>query len=191
MLRLRRALRVACACVLALAATSAVALPRSSGKPFESSDIVLYQPDAELKSRMGHDAAPLADYIRRLSTAAESIVAEAPPSAGATAAIVVVVKPGRRSRVWLVLGGNELPDAVKRRLVPALEAIRPLPVRDGPVAFAMTFHAWGGGIPIVDPEMPAPIPPEWQEASAAIGGGMLDAIIEQAWPDPASSADGR
>ena len=151
---------------------------------FRSGQVALYQPDDELRARIGDSAESLAAYIGALNVAAERVLAAGKPHAGSTGAIVVAVKPGRRSRVWLEFGNNPFPAAEKQALLSRLQSVPPLDVHGGALLFAITFEAWGGGVPITTSDQPVPIPAAWKEAAATSGGGALpEAVLDVLWPD--------
>ena len=123
--------------VAAMAATSSPAA-NSAGAPngFQVASIVLYQPDDVLRERLGDSAEDLAAYVKRLV----SVCATALPGGqgAATLDVVVAVKPGKRARVWFVAGSATVPGAeTLAALRGKLEAVTPLEVQKGPVAFAI------------------------------------------------------
>ena len=151
---------------------------------FRSGEVALYQPDDELRARIGDSAESLAAYIRALNVAAESVLATGKPHAGSTGAIVVAVKPGGRSKVWLEFGNNPFPEPEQKALLSRLQSVPPLEVRGGAILFAITFDAWGGGVPITTSDQPVPIPAAWRNAATASGGGALpDAVLDVLWPE--------
>ena len=85
--------------------------------------------------------------------------------------------------MWLVLGDNELPQGLPQRLKSSIEGIAALPVYIGPVAFAITFDAWGGGKAVTTAEDPAPIPDEWRAANSGPGPVVVpDGVLDVIWP---------
>jgi hypothetical protein len=47
------------------------------------------------------------------------------------------------------------------RIEAVADAVPPVAVQQGPIAFAILFSVWGGGPPITDARHPVPMPPEW------------------------------
>jgi len=138
-----------------------VSPPRPRG--FRQVSIVLYQPDAVLKARLGDDAAPLAAYIRQIDRHAADVLDAAPQEHGFSAALVIVLKPGGKSRAWLVTQAKISPK-LRDGMRAAADSVPPLAVQGGPVAFAIIFDGLGGGgKPVVDATHPIPIPAEWRE----------------------------
>jgi len=129
---------------------------------FRQVSIVLYQPDSVLKARLGHDAAPLAAYIRQVDRRVADVLDAAPVEPGFSAALVIALKPSGESRAWLV-SKAKFSHKLQDGLVAAAQAVPPPSVQGGPVALAIIFNAFGGGgKPVVDAAHPIPIPPEWR-----------------------------
>ncbi len=162
---------------LAPGSLGAQALP-----PFKMTSVALYQPEEMIPIRFGGEVETLADYINSLRASAEASFAGAKRGQGATGAIVVALRPGPRSKVWLALGDNRLDDDLKQALIRTLEAVPPPEVHGGPFAFSINFEAWGGGKPVSTREDPLAIAPEWRDAK--VDGGLLpDAVLDVIWPD--------
>ncbi len=130
--------------------------------------VVLYQPDAVLRARLGGHAAPLAVYVRQIDRSAVAILRTIPNAPGFQAALVIALKPGGTSHAWLVTK-SKLPPDVAPRLIAAAQAVPPPAVQGGPMAFAIIFNALGGGgPPVTDAAHPIPIPPEWRKGVAPL-----------------------
>ena len=152
---------------------------------FDMTSVGLYQPSIAYEERVG-DVKPLSDYIAALREEARRTFEAASPGPGITGAIVVAVRPGNSSRVWLVTGENVLSPTVSESLRRRLEAVPAVTVKNGPIGFAMNFNAWGGGKPIPVPESyPIPVPQEWRDALTAGGGYLPDDALPKAWPETA------
>jgi TonB family protein len=143
---------------------------------FETTNIVLYQPDDVIQKRLpgtGH----LAAYLEKIQRATEQFFAQT--HAPGSLQIVVAIRPGGKSRVWLT--GSGIEEKTLAALREQLGKIPPVAVQDGPVAFAICGTIADG------PETgdPTPMPPEWQEAvkklpqPVAVPDGLLDAV----WPE--------
>lgn len=142
---------------------------------FETTNIVLYQPDDVVRKRLpgsGH----LAAYIEKIQLAAEDFFARVhtPDSLQ----IVVAVRPGGKSRVWLM--GSGLEEKTLAVLREQIQAIPPVAVQDGPVAFAICGKIAGG------PETAeaTPMPPEWQESVKNLPQPVVvpDGLLDTVWP---------
>lgn len=159
----------------------AAAVPVPAG-PFQIQNIDLYQPNAMLVARLGADGArPLAAYITQIKAGLIALFAAAPPQPGVTAALVVGVKPGGAVHSWIVAPAGSLPAALAAQIQSAVQAIPPVAVQGGPIAFAVVFNAWGGGAAITDPQHPVPMPPEWTKGAA--GPELVpDGVFARIWP---------
>jgi len=135
---------------------------------FRQLSVVFYQPDAVLRARLGDDTAPLAAYVRKIDGGAAAVLRTIPNAPGFQAALVIALKPGGTSHAWFVTK-RKLPPDVAPQLIAAAQAVPPLSVQGGPVAFAIIFNAFGGGGPAVtDAKHPIPIPPEWRKGVAPL-----------------------
>jgi hypothetical protein len=175
-----------CFAIAALAASMIVALPAVAQSPsnFAVTSVSLYQPDSILTARLGRDASVLAAYINAVKEQAAESFASLSQSEGVTGAIVVAVKPLHHSRLWLVLGGNNLPAPLQGQLKSRIESVPTPDVQDGPIAFAINFTFVGGGQPVINQERPIPIPQEWLDAMKGSSPGILpDAPLAMIWPD--------
>lgn len=151
--------------------------------PFSMKTLILYQSDEILKERLATGADMLAKYAMRIEAEANKIFLSTNPSQRYSGAVVITVKPGGQSRVWLALGDNDLPDTLKNTLLEKLTAIKSIPVKKGPIAFALKFDAWGGGKPL---EETFPIPDEWRKVMKNQADSIIpDAPLAILWPDKA------
>ncbi|HEX4962133.1 MAG TPA: hypothetical protein VF173_14960 [Thermoanaerobaculia bacterium] len=151
-------------------------------KGFETDHLVLYQPDPVLRERVPGTSA-LADYIKRLQAVCTAYFATtATPE---TLHVIVALKPGKQSRVWFVSSTHAPDDKAREPLRAKLEAVTPLEVRSGPVAFAISGKIAGGDGKDGDEHQP-PMPKEWQEAAKSAKDPLLvipDGILKLIWPD--------
>lgn len=142
---------------------------------FETTNIVLYQPDDVLEKRLP-GAGHLAAYIEKFQVTAASMLAkETTPD---TLVIVVAVRPEGTSRVWLM--GSKLDEKTQASLLKQLGAIPAVEVKEGPVAFAICATIAGG------PEFTEvpPLPPEWKKAAEKLPQPVAipDGILDDVWP---------
>jgi hypothetical protein len=151
---------------------------------FETDSIVLYQPDSVLRERLP-DVKDLAGYIKRLQGVCEKFFsgAETPE----TLHVVVALKPGKRSRVWLISSAPSPVNAKRDSLRALLEAETPIEVLNGPVAFAIAAKIAGGSgdLPRTDGADEPPVPREWKEAARGHEKPLVvpDGFLELVWPD--------
>jgi TonB family protein len=144
---------------------------------FETTNIVLYQPDEVVKTRLP-GAGHLAAYIEKLQTAAgEAFAKSTTPD---VLHIVVAVRPGKKARIWLT--GSKLDAPTLETLRKTLEAIPAVDVREGPVAFAISGKIAGGTPPTEE----IPMPEEWQEAVKKLPQPVIipDGLLDTVWPIP-------
>lgn len=164
-----------------MAALLASILPLSAADPegFKTSSIILYQPDALLKARLG-DVKDLAAYIKELQAACgESFAASKTPE---TLYIVVAVRPAKRSRVWFI-SSHPSPDAPRDEVRKKLESISPFEAKEGPIIFALAATLAGGDPSALD-TTPPPLPAEWMKAAGDRKGPFTsDDLLDLVWPD--------
>ncbi len=108
-----------------VSATAFAAAPRtsaavSSGDVLAMKMIYLYQPNDVLLER-GLQVDALAAYTKRLVAKANAVLSAAGPTAGASGALVVALKPPARSKVWVMVGEKareaEFTSALGSRLI--------------------------------------------------------------------------
>lgn len=146
---------------------------------------LFYQPDAVMRQRLG-DVHALAQFLANVGKKCEASFTSSQPEAFD---VVIVVKPGGKSRVWFCSSlPNFLPDRTK--LKAAIEAERAPSVKEGPVAVALMFDLNGfkrktqsDGKPV------APIPEEWRAKGRELKKNLLipDGVIPLVWPDDSAT----
>ena len=143
----------------------------------ETNEILLYQPNGVLERRI-LDAGKLAEYIVRLQSVCQSFLAgDKTPE---TLDIVVAVRPGKRSRVWLVSSTRAADGPQRRSLRKKLGEVAPCEVNGGPIAFAIVARIAGGG---GTRSKELPMPKEWQDAaSKGTNLPIPDGILDILWP---------
>lgn len=160
------------------AAEIAQARQAASVPAFRRINIVLFQPNAVLTARVG-SAQPLARYMWQLDKSLEVMFAAMPPGQPLAGSLVMGVKPGLQSRAWVVAPAGTLAPAETARIRQVAEAVPPVAVHGGPIAFAFDFSLWNG---TPAPGTPStPMPQAWQRA--AKGGTLVpDGIFARIWP---------
>lgn len=155
--------------------------PALASKPYSVQNLILLQPDFVLGERVQVD--DLSDYIKSVNAAAEASlggVAKPTPAAGF---IVVAVRPGGQSKVWLDFS-PALSSAVGTRLRASLERVTPFKANGGVVVFAINSTLWGA--PATGRQVPSPA--EWQEAMNSADGPMeIGRLVERMWPPNAGT----
>lgn len=148
-----------------------------AAEPFTNFNVVLLQPSAVLEERVASIDA-MADYIKAIEAAARDAVAASAVKQSTGGYLVVAVRPGEQSKVWLDFDAL-LDLEIRKQLVTKAQAVKPFEARKGPVVFALKVALWGGK----ETKRPAPLPPEWKKAQQ--GGAPLEvgALAEAVWDD--------
>jgi hypothetical protein len=142
-------------------------------------EVVLLQPDAELRARVPSVDA-YGDYVNAVRAAwFEAIRAHALPQPAA-GFVVLAVRPGQQARLWLDVEPplpEALADALRQRTARTLPPV----VRQGPVLIALKLSLDGAPWP----RKAAPEPLAWRQA-AAIAGEAIDVsdLAQALWDRP-------
>ncbi|MGO4409833.1 MULTISPECIES: hypothetical protein [unclassified Brevundimonas] len=169
--------------VMALAACNrgepAPARVEVPAEPWVQKEVVLYLPDRILKQRT--EVSDLAPYLRGAGAAAAAAAKTQPMQPGASGMLLLMVKPGGRSKAWIVTGEPALKPEVADAAIRRVEAVPAPTVREGPILIGLEFDAWGGGA------APAsgwpPIPRDWYAHFPKDGGALDDALLAKVWPE--------
>jgi len=172
--------------VLTYLVVSSGALALDTAKGFATDNVVLYQPDDDLRERLpGGDVTDLANYIKQIQAVCTKFFATTTKPENFT--IVVAIRPGKRSRVWFISSTLPPTDLSREPLRKKLDAISACDVRGGPVAFAIVAQLAGGNgkIPKAsDKDFSPPIPKEWSDAQLPKNPGPLPGCyLDVIWPD--------
>jgi hypothetical protein len=152
---------------------------------YKMARLVVYQPHDVIVRRMP-PGENINVYVERLRLVTHNFfVGSTTPE---TLSIVVINKPGLRSRVWFVSSlrpGNAGGLEPLRKL---LEAVPPMDVHGGPVILGLTgLVAGGDGLDMPEGEnYRNPVPAEWRDAAAKVGSPPTfasDAYVELVWPE--------
>lgn len=161
---------------MAGAALWATLLLAGAAEPITKHNVVLLQPSAVLEDRVSSVDA-MAAYVRSVEAAAREGVLASPSRQAAAGFIVVAVRPGQKSRVWLDFD-SALNFQTSRHLVAKIAAVKPFETRKGPVVFALKVVLWDG----FESKRVAPSPSEWKAATQKAGTQLeIDALMEQVW----------
>jgi len=147
---------------------------------FETGAIALLTSEQDTSRRTGGSAEELGDYLLKLKSAGAAYLSEAKDVPKVSGAYVVVVKPGKRSRIWVHLITEQPHQEFADALASALQSVEPLSVVEGPIAVSVSFRTWPkGALP-----MPfAGIAALYQGIEKPSGSVNIDALIKLAWPD--------
>ena len=157
----------------------AAALAAQAAEPITKSDVVLLQPSSVLEERVPSVDA-MADYIKAIEAASREAVLASPLRQSAGGFIVVAVRPGQKSKVWLDFD-TLLDSEMSRQIITRATAVPPFEARQGPVVFALKVSLWQGR----ESRRVAPSPPEWKAATKQAGRQLdLDTLIRRVWREP-------
>lgn len=182
--------KAAIASIMAVAAVGALAActpggadaPAPAEAPADAwvrKKVVLYLPDRVMKERV--EIADLSPYLAAVDEAVAATAAAQPTQAGASGMLLLMVKPGERSRAFVVTGEPPMKPEAIEAITRAAAAVPAPPVRQGPILVGLQFEAWGGG---AQPEgAVAPIPRDWYAHFSENGGVLDDALMAKVWPD--------
>jgi len=149
----------------------------SAVEPYRMDGLTLLQPESALRERVNGGAPAMQAYIEAVNAAATRIVTASEPRRPSAGFIVLAVRPGGRSKVWLDFWPL-LPSAAERHLLPALEKIAPFDAR-GLVVFAIDASLWGAP----PTHEKAPRPNEWTRITRERGAATdAETIVEALWP---------
>ncbi|HEY6514426.1 MAG TPA: hypothetical protein VI032_20790 [Burkholderiaceae bacterium] len=150
-----------------------------AAEPITKFGVVLLQSSSVLEERVPSVDA-MADYIKAIEAASREAVLASPLRQSAGGFIVVAVKPGQKSKVWLDFD-SLLDLELSKRLAASVTAVQPFEARQGPVVFALKVAVWDGR----ESKRIAPSPSEWKAATKQAGRQLeLDALMRRVWREP-------
>lgn len=146
-----------------------------ASEPVTNFHVVLLQPSSVLEERVPSVDA-MAEYIKAVEAALREAVVASGSKQSVGGFIVVAVRPGLQSRVWLDFD-TLLDLEVKRQIAIKVNAVKPFEALKGPVVFALKVALWDGK----ESKRVAPVPPEWKRAAS--GGTPLEVgeLVEKVW----------
>lgn len=154
-----------------------VAACAHAAEPITNFNVVLLQPSAVMEKRVANIDA-MADYIKAVQAASR----EAVVASGATQAvggfIVLAVKPGHKSRVWLDFD-TLLDLEMRKQITNSVKTIPPFDVTEGPVVFALKVSTWDAK----ESKRVAPSPVEWKKATRNGKPIEVGQLVEKVWSD--------
>ncbi len=163
---------------LALLCLALAALCAQAAEPLTRFNVVLLQPSAVLEERVPSVDA-MADYVKAVQAAASEAVVASGTKQAVSGFIVVAVRPGAQSRVWLDFDAL-LDLAARRQLVEKIQAVKPFEARNGPVVFALKVALWDGK----ESKRMAPLPPEWKQARRDGAPEEVGDLVGRLWDAP-------
>ncbi|HEX6018952.1 MAG TPA: hypothetical protein VFZ28_12715 [Burkholderiaceae bacterium] len=150
-----------------------------AAEPIVKQGVVLLQPSTILEQRVASVDA-MAGYIKAVEAAAREAVQGSAVKQATGGFIVIAVKPGLKSKVWLDFDALLDPDT-SRQLAARITAVEPFEARQGPVVFALKVSLWGGR----ESRRVAPAPADWKAATKQAGRQLdIDGMIQRVWREP-------
>ena len=147
-----------------------------AAEPLTNFNVVLLQPSAVMEARVSNIDA-MADYIKAVEAAAREGVAASGATQAVGGFIVLAVKPGQKSRVWLDFDAL-LDLSIRKQITERVKAIPAFAVTEGPVVFALKVATWDGK----ESKRVAPSPPEWKQKVKPGSKPMeIGKLVEKAW----------
>lgn len=169
--------------VLAAMLACLFAAPLRAAEPYAMRGLVLLQPDAVFRERVSGGAPAMQAYIEAVNAEAARIVEGSEPQRPSAGFIVLAVRPGGRSKIWLDFWPL-LPSRTEERLLPTLEKIKPFAARGGTIVFAISASLWGA--PPTSEK--APRPNEWTRITRERGAATdAETIVDALWPNGRAS----
>ena len=145
--------------------------------PLTNFNVVLLQPSPVLEARVTNVDA-MAAYVRAVEAASREAVVASGARQSVGGFIVVAVKPGLKSNVWLDF--DTLTDLeMQKQIVTRVRAIKPFEASQGPVVFALKVATWDGR----ESRRSAPLPPEWRNATQGQSAVEIGDLVERVWQD--------
>ena len=146
-------------------------------EPVTHLGVTLLQPSSVMERRVASVDA-MADYIRAVEAAIREAVAASPARQSTGGFIVIAVRPGPASNVWLDF--DTLLDLdIRRQIVARIKALPPFEVAQGPVVFGLKVALWNGR----PPRRAMPVPQEWKGVSPDGAPLEVGELVERIWND--------
>lgn len=152
-----------------------VAAGVQAAEPITNFNVVLLQPGAMLEKRVPNVDA-MADYIKAVEAASREAVIASGGTQAVGGFIVLAVKHGQKSKVWLDFDAL-LDLEIRKQITESVKAVKPFEVVTGPVVFALKVATWGGK----ESKRVAPSPPEWKKAMRAGKSVEVGELVERIW----------
>lgn len=140
------------------------------------SQVVLLQPESVLQARSGNPEA-LGTYLKGVVANASRAIATLAERAPGGGFIVLAVRPGNQSRMWLDFEPRLTVSTVSA-VRQAFRTVQPPTVTGGPLVVALKVRLWSGRVP----DRQTPMLPEWRRAAAEAGKPLeVGDLVERIW----------
>jgi hypothetical protein len=158
---------------------AAAALGARASEPITKFGVVLLQPSSVLEDRVPSVDA-MADYIKAVEAASREAVLASPLKQSAGGFIVIAIRPGQKSKVWLDFD-SLLDSQLSQQIIAKVTAVQPFEARNGPVVVTLKVGLWDGR----ESKRVAPSPAEWKNATQQAGRQLdIDSLIRRVWREP-------
>jgi hypothetical protein len=149
-----------------------------AAEPLTTYKAVLLQPGKVYEKRVA-SADALASYINSVDAVVKSTVEHAGQQPRASGYIVVALRPGQRSHVWLDFD-EPVADSLRSELSAKIGSVMPIHVKEGTIAFALKVGLWGG----TAPSRAKPEPKEWHDAQQkSLEPLDTEELLDAVWKD--------
>ncbi len=119
----------------------------------------------------------VSSYLKEIVGSVTEVVNALPKGEPAKGFIVVALKPGHRSRIWLDFE-SPITEEVASGIQRASEKVSPPSVTGGVVLLAMKVGLWGSG----PPDRMVPQPEAWRAEAEKAGGKIeMTELVERVW----------
>lgn len=161
---------------LIAAAASLLSFGASAQATYQAFGVTLLQPERVFAART--NVSDLVAYLHAFEGTATSFVKEHPGQLKTSGYLVVAVRPGQRSNIWLDLDVAPARPAATA-LVTALKAVPAPAVHDGMIVFAVKVGFDGAAVT----SRGMPMPDDWKEAAERAGRPLeVSELVERVWP---------
>lgn len=154
-----------------------IAACAQAAQPITNFNVVLLQPGAVMEKRVANIDA-MADYIKAVEAASREAVVASGGTQTVGGFIVLAVKPGQKSKVWLDFD-TLLDLEMRKHITNSVKAIPPFDVTEGPVVFALKVATWDAK----ESKRVAPSPVEWKKATRSGKPVEVGKLVEKVWND--------
>jgi hypothetical protein len=122
----------------------------------------------------------MAEYLKAVEAASREAVQASPLKQAAGGFIVIAIRPGQKSKVWLDFD-TLLDSQMSQQIIAKVTAVQPFEARNGPVVVALKVALWDGR----ESKRVAPSPAEWKAATKQAGRPLeIDSLIRRVWREP-------
>jgi hypothetical protein len=147
---------------------------------FDTDAIAFLTNEQDMSRRLGGSAIEFSEYLKQLKLAGVIFVSSMNEAPKVNGAYVVIIKPGKRSKILVHTLGKEPNQEFINGLSTALQSVEPPVVLEGPIALSISFRTWPKG------SFPFPyvgVSALYRAIDNAPESASAETLIELAWPD--------